>query len=117
MSSHSRIIRRFTMARLRNLVGALTAVRQSQGAINVAGAMLILASGLIHLVLSPEHFEEAAYLGWLFLADFAGAAVAAWGIYRGQRWGWVLGAVVALGAFVAYLIDGVVGLPGVESHH
>jgi len=83
----------------------------------VAGAVLILVSGLIHLVLSPEHFEEATYLGRLFLVDFAGAAVAAWGIYRGQRWGWLLGAVVALGAFVAYLIDGTLGLPGVEGHH
>jgi hypothetical protein len=105
------------MARVRSLLGALADGRQSQGAINVVGAALILVSGLIHLTLSPEHFEEATYLGWLFLADFAGAAVAAWGIYRGQRWGWVLGVVVALGAFVAYLIDGTVGLPGAEGHH
>jgi hypothetical protein len=105
------------MARVRSLLGALADGRQSQGAINVVGAALILVSGLIHLILSPEHFEEATYLGWLFLADFAGAAVAAWGIYRGQRWGWVLGAVLALGAFVAYFIDGTVGLPGAEGHH
>ena len=105
------------MARVRSLLGASAAVRQSRGAINVAGAVLILVSGLIHLVLSPEHFEEATYLGRLFLVDFAGAAVAAWGIYRGYRWGWVLGGLVALGAFVAYLIDGTVGLPGTEGHH
>ncbi|MDQ3925620.1 MAG: hypothetical protein M3272_01335, partial [Actinomycetota bacterium] len=105
------------MARVRNLLGALEDGRQSRGLIDLAGAALILVSGLIHLVLSPEHFEEATYLGWMFLADFAGATVAAWGIYRGQRWGWMLGAVVALGAFVAYFIDGTVGLPGVEGHH
>lgn len=76
---------------------------------------MVLAAGLIHLALTPEHLEEAAYLGLLFVADFVGSAVAAFGILRGQRWGWVLGALVATGAFVAYLIDGTVGLPGMEA--
>lgn len=75
---------------------------------------MILASGLIHLVLAPEHLEEAAYLGLLFLSYFAGAVVAAFGIYRRQRWGWVLGALVAGGALVAYVVSGTVGLPGME---
>ena len=87
------------------------------GTLNLVGAGLILVSGLIHLFLTREHFEEATYLGLLFLADFVGAAVAAFGIYRGSRWGWVLGALVAAGAFVFYLVDGAVGLPGVEGHH
>jgi hypothetical protein len=43
--------------------------------------------------------------------------VAAYGSYRGRRWGWVLGALVAGGAFVAYLLNGTVGLPGVEEAH
>jgi hypothetical protein len=90
---------------------------RSWSPINLVGAGLILASGLIHLLLTREHFEEATYLGWLFAADFAGAAVAAFGIYRGRRWGWVLGALVALGAFATYLVAGTVGLPGVEGHH
>ena len=90
---------------------------RSWSPINLMGAGLILASGLIHLLLTREHFEEATYLGWLFVADFAGAAVAAFGIYRGHRWGWVLGAMIALGAFASYLVDGTVGLPGVEGHH
>ena len=76
--------------------------------------MLILISGLIHLVLSPEHFEEVTYLGWLFLAEFVGALIAAFGIYQGYRWGWVLGVLVAGGAFVLYFVDGVFGLPGKE---
>lgn len=76
---------------------------------------MILAAGLIHLVLTPEHLEEATYLGLLFLADFAGSVVATVGIFRGQRWGWALGALVAGGAFLAYLVDGTVGLPGMEA--
>jgi hypothetical protein len=78
---------------------------------------LILIVGEIHLVLVPEHFREAPLLGSLFVADFAGAVVAALGIYRGRRWGWMLGALVAGGAIVAYVIAGTVGLPGVGREH
>lgn len=74
---------------------------------------MILVSGLIHLVLSPEHFEEATYLGWLFLAEFVGALVAAFGVYQGYRWGWGLGILVAGGAFVAYFIESLIGFPGI----
>src|SRR5215204_2119793 len=87
------------------------------GTLNLVGAGLILVSGLIHLLVTREHFEEATYLGLLFLADFAGATVAAFGIYRGSRWGWVLGALVAAGAFTLYVVAGTGGLPGVDEHH
>jgi hypothetical protein len=83
----------------------------------LAGAGLILIAGLIHLLLAPQHFAETAYLGALFLANFVGSVVAAVGIYRGFRWGWALGALFAGGAFVAYLLSGTVGLPGVEEGH
>jgi hypothetical protein len=59
----------------------------------------MLGAGLIHLVLTPEHLKEAPYLGSLFLADFVGAATDAFGILRGRRWGWALGALVAGGAY------------------
>jgi hypothetical protein len=80
----------------------------------LVGVGSILVAGLIHLILTPEHFEEATYLGLLFLANFAGSAVAAFGIFRGQRWGWVLGVVVAGGAYVLYIASGTLGLPGME---
>jgi len=103
--------------RVRNLVGALGATPQNRGSLDLVGAGLILTSGLIHLFLTREHFEEATYLGLLFLADFAGATVAAFGVYRGSRWGWVLGALVAAGAFMLYVVAGTGGLPGVDEHH
>lgn len=57
-----------------------------------AGASLISIVGFIHLLLVGEHFEAAAYLGIAFLANFAGAVVAALGIYLGAyRWAWLLG--------------------------
>src|SRR4051812_39900877 len=80
-----------------------------------AGIVLIALVGLIHLVETPEYFEEATYLGILFVANILGAGVAAVGVYRGERtWGWTLGAVVAGGAFTAYLISCSVDLPGLD---
>lgn len=90
---------------------------RARGALAWAGSGLILGAGLIHLALTPEHLREATYLGLLFLADFVGAATAAFGIFRGRRWGWVLGAVVAGGAYALYFVNGTVGLPGVEEGH
>lgn len=78
------------------------------------GILLIAALGLIHLLEAPEELEEATYLGLLFLANFSGAVVAAIGIYRNDRWGWLLGVVLAGGAFVGYVVSCTVGLPGLE---
>jgi hypothetical protein len=90
---------------------------RSRDVLTPVGAGLILIAGLIHLVLTPEHLEEATYLGLLFLANFVGAAVAAFGIFRGHRWGWMLGALVSGGAYALYFINATVGLPGVEEGH
>ena len=77
-----------------------------------AGISLIIVVGLIHLINSPGDLEEGSYTGLLYLANFCGALTAAIGIYRGRSWGWSLGALVAGGAFVAYVISRTVGLPG-----
>jgi hypothetical protein len=90
---------------------------RGRGALTLAGAGLILGAGLIHLVLTPEHLQQAPYLGLLFLADFVGAATAAFGIFRGRRWGWTLGALVAGGTYALYFVNATVGLPGVEEGH
>ena len=77
-----------------------------------AGISLIVVVGLIHLIDAPEDLEEGSYLGFLFVANFLGALAAAAGIYRGNRWGWSLGLLVAGGAFVGYVISRTAGLPG-----
>ena len=77
-----------------------------------AGIYLIVIVGLIHLINSPGDLEEGSYTGMLYLANFFGAILAAIGIYRGRSWGWSLGALIAGGAFVAYVISRTVGLPG-----
>ena len=77
------------------------------------GAYFISFVGLLHLLLSGEHFGYAVYLGLLFLTNFIAAAVAALGIlWTESRWAWLLGVLVAGGAFVAFLGSRVFGLPG-----
>jgi len=77
-----------------------------------AGLTLILQTGLVHLYLAPASFTEAVYEGLLFFANAIGAAVAAYGIYRGKVWGWNLGILIAAGSIVAYIISRTIGLPG-----
>jgi hypothetical protein len=79
-----------------------------------AAILLIVAVGLIHLRGAPPHFRWATYLGVGFVANFIGALVAAVGIYRDALWGWLLGALVAGGALVMYVVSRSVGLPGYE---
>ena len=76
-----------------------------------SGIALILIVGLIHTIDAPECFEEAAYKGWLFYANGLGALVAAYGICRGQRWGWNLGLLIAAGSLISYVASRTVGLP------
>ena len=77
-----------------------------------AGVSVIVIVGLIHLINSPEDLEVGSYTGLLYLATFVGTLTAAIGIYRGRSWGWSLGALVSVGAFVGYVISRTVGLPG-----
>ena len=80
-----------------------------------AGATLIFLIGGAHVLIAGEHFLAATYLGILFLANFAGAIVAAFALYwSSNRWGWLLGDAVAGGAFVGFILSRAIGLPGFE---
>ena len=45
-----------------------------------AGIALLIVVGMVHFIEAPEYFEDATYLGLLFLANFTGAILAAAGI-------------------------------------
>jgi hypothetical protein len=92
-------------------MSTLTIQGTTSGKLLWGGISLIALVALIHLIEAPENLGEAIYLGLLFLANFVGAVVAA-GIYRDRSWGWDLGALVAGGAFVGYVISRTFGLPG-----
>jgi hypothetical protein len=80
----------------------------------LAAIVLIVVVGLSHLIGAPQHYRVAPYIGVGFVANFIGALVAAVGIYRDVMWGWLLGALVAGGALIMYVVSRSVGLPGFE---
>jgi hypothetical protein len=75
----------------------------------------ILGAGLIHLVEARDAFSDATYKGVLFVSNGVGSLLAAFAMYRDQRMGWVLGLVIAGGAFLAYVASRTVGLPGLPA--
>jgi hypothetical protein len=78
----------------------------------LAGIVLILAVGTVHLVEIPAHYEISPYLGVLFAVNFAVTLVAASGIWRGtMAWGWGLGALISILSLLAYLASRLFGLP------
>ncbi len=85
-----------------------------QRAARWSGVLLITVVGLIHFILTPEHFKEAIWVGVLFLANIGAAIVAALNISRDALWGWVLGALTAGGAFGIYVLSRAVTLPRYE---
>jgi hypothetical protein len=72
---------------------------------------LIVEIGLVHTFSAQHEFEESWILGYLFVANFIGALVSAYGIYRRKRWGWGLGLFIALGSLVGYVWSRTSGLP------
>ncbi len=91
-------------------------MRNSLRIVSWFGIVLIVATGLIHVIDASDSFQEAAYKGWLFYANGMGALVAAYGIYRGQRsWGWNLGLLIAVGSSIGYVASRTVGLPNIPA--
>jgi len=73
---------------------------------------LIIEVGLSHLFTTQHALDESWIEGFLFAANFLGALAAAYGIYHGKTWGWVLGSLVAVGALLGYIWSRTTGLPG-----
>jgi hypothetical protein len=75
---------------------------------------LLIEVGLVHYLSSQHEFEESWILGYLFVANFIGALVAAYGIYRRKTWGWALGLLIAVASLAAYVWSRTSGLPGLR---
>ncbi len=75
------------------------------------GIILILEIGLLHIMTAQGEYEEAAYMGYLFAANFFGSLIAAFGIYHKQFWGWMLGLLIAAGSIAGYIWSRTFGMP------
>lgn len=78
--------------------------------LTASGMALIALVGLIHLVEAPEYWGEVHYVGALFGLTAAGCAMAAIGILRGERWGWLLGLSIAVANAAGYVLSRTVGI-------
>ncbi len=77
--------------------------------------ILIVVTGYLHFITAAEEYVEAVYMGWLFFANFVGALVAAFGIFRRKLLlGWALGVVITAGSIVGYIQSRTFGMPGME---
>ena len=81
--------------------------------ITYAGALLIALVGLIHAFEVSDGFEDQAYVGVLFIANALGSLVVACALIARprRRAVWALGAAVAAGAFVGFILSRTTGLP------
>jgi hypothetical protein len=83
--------------------------------LRLVAILVLLAGGMIHLYLTRAAYGAVPYIGVLFAASFAGAVAAAFGIYRGSGWGWMLGFLVAASTLMGYVLSRTVGLPGLPA--
>jgi len=91
---------------------------RSKSSRTLFGSILILIVGLLNFHI-PHFFFEANDLSGasrvleiVFVINLLGALCAAVGIYRAERWGWILGIVVAVASILLYVVQETVGLPG-----
>ncbi len=76
-------------------------------------AGLLGMTGVLHLVLAPEYLDEKTYIGVLFiLGGLTALAIAARLWSTDDRRAWGLGAVIAAGMAVGFVLSRSVGLPG-----
>lgn len=77
------------------------------------GIILIIVTGIIHFIEAPEYFEEAIYMSALFVLNGIASIAAAYGIFKNQKWGWILGCLIAAGSIIGYALSRIVGLPNI----
>ncbi|MCX2729393.1 hypothetical protein OOZ19_04010 [Saccharopolyspora sp. NFXS83] len=76
-----------------------------------AAASTLLA--VIHLVLAPDSFEDATYLGVLFVVGAVLLLGVAYTVLRRpSTWAWLLGSAVSAGMFLGFVLSRTTGLPG-----
>ena len=86
---------------------------QNTSTLSRVAAGALAATGILHLILSPEYLGEEAYLGVLFiLGGIAALALAAVIWQREDTRALGLGALIAAGMGVGFVLSRTTGLPG-----
>ncbi len=81
------------------------------------GAGLLAATGALHLALAPEYLHEQAYIGVLFILGGLTALTIAARLWRADdRLAWGVGAAIAAGMAVGFVLSRTLGLPGFHEH-
>src|SRR3954447_15756914 len=77
------------------------------------GALLLLAIGIIHAVEAPDQFDKETYIGVLFVVNAIASFLIAVALAArpGSRAAWGLGALLAAGSLVAFILSRTSGLP------
>lgn len=89
----------------------------TETAIRRTAAGLLGITGVLHLVLAPEYLDEKTYIGVLFILGGLTALVVAARLWNtDDRRAWGLGAVIAAGMAVGFVLSRSVGLPGFHEH-
>ncbi len=76
--------------------------------------LMIVQVGLVHFLTAQQQYDEAVYMGFLFIGNFSVSLLAAYGIFRQKPWGWILGIAVVLGSLAGYAWSRTIGMPGME---
>jgi hypothetical protein len=77
-----------------------------------SGIGLLAVIGAIHLLYAQGYYAFVPYVGVLFYATAAAAALAAVGVVCGARkWGWTFGVLLAAAALAGYVLSRTIGLP------
>ncbi len=87
--------------------------------VKTLGIVLIVIVGLFNfhiphfLLESKTQFNTAAYiLEFALLINALGAIIAAVGIYKNMRWGWILGILISCISVILWIAQETIGLPG-----
>jgi hypothetical protein len=96
-----------------SLISTDVARAQTRTALQWLAVLTLLVTGLVHLALVPAHFEEAAYSGWLFLADSVAALALVPVLWRSDhRRAWLAAGLLGGLTVAAYVFSRTAGLPG-----
>jgi hypothetical protein len=74
--------------------------------------ILIVQSGVLHLLDAQAEFLKMRYMGYVTMAFVFGTLIAALLIYRRFRVGWVIGLIIAVASIILFVLTRMVAFPG-----